>query len=105
MRAAILIAAVVLLAATASVADVSDKMSYQGVLTDAAGNPLNGTYDITFRLYNVDSGGTVLWEETQSLPVEAGIVNAYLGSVVPIGRPWISASPTGWVYPLRVRRS
>jgi len=39
-------------------------MNYQGILKDAAGDPLNGTYTITFRIYDSEIGGTALWEET-----------------------------------------
>jgi hypothetical protein len=84
-------------------ADVPPLMSYQGVLADASGNPVpDGTYDITFGLYTVETGGTADWEETQTLSVEGGIVNAYLGSAVPLGEPlhfdvpyWLSIAIEG----------
>ena len=40
-------------------------INYQGYLTDSSGNPANGTLDMVFRLYNVESGGTALWTEAQ----------------------------------------
>ena len=67
----------------AALADISPHMSYQGVLKDDLGNAVpDGTYDVTFKLYEAASGGTEIWTETQSLPVEGGIMNVLLGSVV-----------------------
>jgi hypothetical protein len=45
---------------------VASKIHYQGRLTDAAGNPLNGSYNLGFQLWNHASGGTKLSEETKS---------------------------------------
>ncbi len=87
MRLATALAAVVFVLAFAMSAagDIPPFMSYQGVLRDAAGVPVaDSTYDITFRLYDVETGGTALWTETQTLPVEGGILNAHLGVVVPL---------------------
>ncbi len=39
---------------------VSDAIPIQGRLTDASGNPLNGSYSITASIYDVSSGGTAL---------------------------------------------
>jgi hypothetical protein len=41
-------------------ADLSDQIPIQGRLTDANGNPLNGTYSIRFRLYDAATEGTAL---------------------------------------------
>jgi len=58
-------------------------INYQGKLTDSGGNPLNGVFSITFHLYNVSSGGSSLWNETQSVQVIDGIYGIELGSVSP----------------------
>ncbi|MBN2092989.1 hypothetical protein JW964_25425 [candidate division KSB1 bacterium] len=59
-------------------------MSYQGVLTDANGNPVaNGTYNIFFRLYN-DNSGNQLWTESHNVEVTDGIFNVVLGSITPL---------------------
>ena len=55
-------------------------VNYQGVLS-SAGAPVNGTASVIFRLYNVASGGTALWSETQMLNVVGGLFSAPLGSV------------------------
>jgi len=65
-------------------ASVPQLINYQGRLTDAAGNPLTGTYNMTFCLYDVATGGTSLWCESQTVNVTYGVFNALLGSVNPI---------------------
>jgi len=63
-------------------ADIAEIMSYQGVLRDGSGNPVpDGSYDVTFRIYNVETAGTALWTENQTLTATGGIINAHLGSV------------------------
>ncbi len=49
----------------------------QGYLTDAAGNPLNGSYAATISIYNVETGGTALTSATYTLTVTNGAF--YLG--------------------------
>jgi len=41
-------------------ATVVDQISIQGRLTDAGGNPLNGTYTVVFSIYDAPTGGTLL---------------------------------------------
>jgi hypothetical protein len=60
-------------------------INYQGKLTDASGNPITGTKSMTFKLWDVLSGGTTpLWTETQSVVVTDGVFNVLLGSSTPI---------------------
>jgi len=54
---------------------VTPSISYQGSLTDSAGNPLSGTYTIAFKLYDVSSGGTSLDTDTHSVEVTDGLFN------------------------------
>ena len=63
---------------------VAGSIPYQGTLTDKGGDPVNGTVTMTFRLYASPTGGTALWEETQSIEVNNGLFNAFLGSLTPI---------------------
>ncbi len=66
-------------------ADIPDQLRYQGVLTNNAGVPLNGNFNLTFRIYNVQIGGTPLWSETQSnVAVDKGLFGVSLGSVMPL---------------------
>lgn len=69
------------LAASPCWSEIPHRMNYNGMLTDNAGNPLNGSYDLTFAIYDVDAGGTALWTETHyQTQVEDGLVNIVLGS-------------------------
>ena len=56
-------------------------INYQGSLSDAGGNPVNATFNITFTLYDVDAGpGTTLWQEVQSVTVTNGQFSVQLGA-------------------------
>ncbi|MEE8573298.1 MAG: hypothetical protein V3T20_08525 [Gemmatimonadota bacterium] len=82
-RMLILCALALLLVPCLAQADIAEIMSYQGVLRDAGGNPVSdGSYLVSFRIYDVETGGTALWVENQTLTAEGGIINAHLGSVV-----------------------
>ncbi|MDO8806669.1 MAG: hypothetical protein Q7R35_19825 [Elusimicrobiota bacterium] len=66
-------------------ANPPQRVNFQGRLTDLSNNPLNGTFTLIFSLYNVPTGGTALWTETQAgVSVENGAVESVLGSVTPI---------------------
>jgi hypothetical protein len=66
-------------------AQVPQTMSYQAILTDASGVIVpDGTYNITFRLYDHPSEGILHWSETLSAQVAKGIFNAILGSTTPL---------------------
>ena len=71
-------------------AAVPSTISYQGLLTDGAGTAVaDGPYDLTLKLYNVPSGGGVLWSETQNaVPVVNGIFSINLGSVAGLALPF-----------------
>ncbi|MFC1680279.1 tail fiber domain-containing protein [Pseudomonadota bacterium] len=66
-------------------AEVPTKMSYTGRLTDDTGAPLSGSYDITFRLYTVETLGTAVWTEPRiGVSVSGGVFTVELGSVTPL---------------------
>jgi hypothetical protein len=63
-------------------AQVPRTISYQGVLTDAAGNLVaDGNHQLKMQLYTVSSGGASIYSETQTVPVVKGLFNAIIGSV------------------------
>ena len=64
---------VFLLGGIATAAIVTQNITYQGVLTDSSGNPLNGNYQMTFRLYDAGTGGTTLSTDTHSVTVTNGL--------------------------------
>ena len=74
--------------ATFAFGQIPQTMSYQGVLTEANGNPVNGSVSLTFKLYDAATGGTKLWEETQQVTVTNGLFNVILGSVNPLTLPF-----------------
>ncbi len=64
---------------------IPQTINYQGVLKDASGVVVpNGDYNLTFKLYDLPSGGSALWNETKTINVVGGIINTQLGSVTPI---------------------
>ncbi len=84
LRVALVSAAMICLIALSNVIAVPNLISYQGVLTDSSGTPVNGTVSITFSIYDVATGGTALWSETQAVTATNGIFNVQLGAVEPI---------------------
>ena len=86
MKRIFLVLSLILLLASAfhAIAQIPRTLSYQGVLTDAEGNPRpNGDYTFTFRLYDSASGGTALWSEQKTLPVQNGLFSTALGDQMP----------------------
>jgi hypothetical protein len=74
--------ALFLSAATLAHAAVPHLLNYQGKLTDEDGKPLDGAYAITFRIYDAEAGGTLLWQETQpGIAVQKGLFSVLLGSI------------------------
>ena len=41
-----------------SFGQIPKTLSYQGILIDAGGNSLNGSFELTFRLYEINQGGS-----------------------------------------------
>jgi len=70
-----------------SIADIPQKISYQGVLTDVNNTlVLNNTYSITFFLY--DESSAEIWSEEQPVAVINGLFNVILGSINPLDLPF-----------------
>lgn len=72
-------------APTISASTVPELLNYQGYLTDSSGTPLDGSYQVTFSIYDAPSGGNQLWTETQAaVQVSNGRIAALLGGINPI---------------------
>lgn len=57
-------------------------INYQGRLTDKDNKPLEGSYALTFRIYDAETAGHLLWGETHSNAlIQKGIFAVLLGSV------------------------
>lgn len=85
-----LLVAGLLVAITPSAHAEFGRMSYQGVLTDAMGNLVpDGSYDLTFRIYDDPVAGDVLWTESHvDVPVTKGGFSLVLGSITRINVPF-----------------
>ena len=71
------------LASAQTIGGAPNTIDYQGKALDAAGNVLAPTtatnYQMTFRIYDAQEGGTVIWAETQIVTVKAGLFSVRLG--------------------------
>lgn len=61
-------------------------INYQGRLTDKQGKPLDETYNIKLKIYDVLTGdGTIAWEEKHdNVSIQKGIFSVVLGSKTPL---------------------
>lgn len=70
------------------VARPAKTMNYQGYLTDGSGNPLNGSYDIVFSMWDAEAAGTGTKEwgdETHNgVSVSNGLFSVVLGETTPL---------------------
>ncbi len=57
-------------------------INYQGMLTDANGNPMTGAKKLTFNIYDAAIGGNVVWGQQifDNVPLFNGRFNVILGS-------------------------
>ena len=64
-------------------AEIPSMINYQGILTNENGTVVDdNTYNLSFSIYDVASGGSELWSETHSgVEVTQGLFNIMLGSV------------------------
>ncbi|MCP5156245.1 MAG: right-handed parallel beta-helix repeat-containing protein [Ectothiorhodospiraceae bacterium] len=96
--ARLLVLAMMLAGGAVASAATPGEIAYQGLLSDDGGAPLDGTYDITFALFEAPTGGSAVWSETHDdVTVTAGAFAVDLGSVdsffdpptpVSFGRPY-----------------
>jgi len=62
---------------------VPQQINYQGYLVKVEGtdtSAVTGNLEMTFRIYDEETGGSELWWETQSVSVENGLFNVLLGT-------------------------
>jgi hypothetical protein len=70
-------------------ASAQASLSVQGSLQNFNGSAVdNGQYDITFKIYTTDAGGTPIWTEMQTVPVTNGVYSVHLGDVNPLNIPF-----------------
>ena len=64
----------------------ANTVNYQGRLANDAGTPLDGSYGMSFALYDAPTAGNLVWgpEAHDAVPVTDGLFSIGLGSVTPI---------------------
>lgn len=81
----IMLAALVLAGVLPAIAAESGQINYQARLLDAYGRRVNSTVDLSFKIYDAATDGTLLWSETQAgVVVQDGVYSVILGSQTPI---------------------
>jgi len=79
----------------ASAASAGPLVNQQGRLTNAVGVVVDGTYSLTFSLYDSAVEGTKIWSETHvAVPILGGAFSLQLGSVTDLPDDIFSANPT-----------
>ena len=74
-----------LLSSQLAVAQAPHVIRYQGQAIDAKNVPLEGAYTLTFRLYDAQTSGKKIWEETQGdVRLTSGRFSVLLGQITPI---------------------
>ncbi len=91
MKRIILIVTILILSTTiaqAQIESVPSLINYQGMLTDADGNPLTGTKKLEFNLYDAATGGNKIWgpQIFNNVPLVNGQFNVILGTTDTAGR-------------------
>ena len=89
-----LIIGLLLFFASAIWGSVPDKMSYEGRLTDAAGNPVTTSKTVAFSIYDSAAGGSLIWgpESISVSPDNQGVFNVTLGNTLPISSDAFSSN-------------
>jgi len=77
-----------------SAIEIPKVIQYQGMLLDDTGQPVSdGNYDITFNIWNWESGGTLLWSSgPQAIMVTDGLFSYQLGSTVELPYSYLNDS-------------
>jgi len=95
-RRTIIIAAIIF-AVVAFAAPVENVISFQGKLVEA-GVPVDGTRNIEFKLYDVETGGTALWTENHlGVTVAGGLFNVELGGASTFDAAGVDFSEQYWL--------
>ena len=69
-----------LFATTTTAQAVPLQLTQQGRLLDPTGTAVSGLHDLTFRIYDDQTGGLLLWEEVITVDFTSGYYAAVLGA-------------------------
>ncbi len=78
-----MIGVLLVLIPVSSMAGSRDELFLQGVLLDLEGTAIQESLEVTFRIYESETGGDPLWEETRLVGFENGVYTVALGETVP----------------------
>ncbi len=89
----VILAFCVLINAHAGETSLPPLINYQGMLTDADGNPMTGTKNLEFNIYDSAGSGTKIWgpQIFNAVPLISGKFNVILGTTDTSGRSVIEA--------------
>jgi len=99
MKKATILVALLMLAGLSG-AEVPNLIGFQGQLTES-GNPVDGDVEISFKIYNVATGGSPMWTEVRTVTVSDGRYSILLGSETTLegleffGDRWLALHVTG----------
>lgn len=67
-------------------AQINPRLSYQGILRNASGNPVYDSccYVLRFELYSATTGGTLVWGEYDTVATKNGLFSVVLGTHTPL---------------------
>jgi hypothetical protein len=82
-RVLVLIISAMLTCVSSGSASVPMQLTIQGRLSDSGGS-LSGSHAMQFRIFDAQTGGNLIWTETQSLTVESGLFTGLLGQTSPL---------------------
>lgn len=72
------------------------QLAHHGQLLDAFGTPVTGTQNVTFRLWDADTGGNAVWSEVVSVDAVGGHYSALL-NLGTSGRDLLRDEPSLWL--------
>ncbi|MBE0644010.1 MAG: hypothetical protein IH600_08010, partial [Bacteroidetes bacterium] len=84
-RRIVILLLVLLASVSTTMAQIPKTISYQGILTDGAGNVVpDDIYRLTLKLYSVEINGQPSWTEVQDVATVDGLFNVVLGAKTPL---------------------
>ena len=74
-------------------------VNVQGRLTDSQRNPIDGSVQVTFRIYTGDTAGTPIWYETQSVTAQNGLCNvlSWAAMYLSLQKSLVQVQRDGWL--------
>src|SRR5574340_139931 len=85
MKQSLTMAMIMLVCAAVVLSATPTMINYQGRLTNSTGGAVpDSSYTVVFTIYNAESGGNMIWTETQAVTTSDGSFAVLLGWTTPI---------------------